>query len=42
MKDSNDNISMDGKRARFTLLKDLRAKKQSSIEANKLAAVLDG
>ena len=42
IKDSADNISIEGKRARFTLLKDLRDKKQTSIEANKLAAVLDG
>ena len=42
IKDSKDDIHIEGKRARFTLLKDLRDKKQSSIEANKLGAVLDG
>ena len=42
IKDSNHDIPIDGKRARFTLLKDLRDEKQSSIESNKQAAVLDG
>ena len=36
------DITVEGKRARFTLLKDLRDKKLTKVEINKQAAVLDG
>ena len=41
-KDSRAQILLEGKRSRFTLLKDLRDKKLTSVEVNKLAAVIDG